>query len=73
MEQPLCMRGEAVCDDNAEIIQENVDQDKGAPNGSTVAVEKHDNGKHTAPDGEQSGTEEAGAVRSADDIFDHRQ
>ena len=63
------MCGEAVCDYNAKIIQKNVDQDKGASNGSAVAIEKHDNGKHTAPDSEQSGTEEASSVRSADDIF----
>ena len=69
MEQPLCMRREAVCGYNAKIIQENINQDERSANGAAVAIEKHDNGKHTAPDSEQSGSEEARTVRSADDIF----
>ena len=73
MEQPLCVCGEAVCGYNSQIVQENIDQDEGTSNSSAVAIEKHDDGKHTAPDSEQSGNEEASPVRPADDIFDQRQ
>ena len=73
MEQPLCVCGEAVCDYNAKIIQKNVNQDERSADGAAVSIEKHDNEKHTAPDSEQSGTEEASPVRPADDIFDQRQ
>ena len=69
MEQPLCMRREAVCDYNAKIIQKNVNQDERSTDGAAVAIEKHDDGKHTTPDSEQSGTEEASPVRSVNDVF----
>ena len=73
MEQPLCAYREAVCGYNAKIIQKNVNQHERPADGAAVAIEKHDDGKHTAPDSEQSGTEEASPVRPADDIFDQRQ
>ena len=67
------MRREAVCGYNSQIVQENVNQDERSADGAAVAIEEHDNEKHTAPDSEQSGTEEASPVRPADDIFDQRQ
>ena len=73
MEQPLCVCGEAVCDYNAKIIQKNINQDERSADGAAVSIEKHDNEEHTAPDSEQSGTEEASPVRPADDIFDQGQ
>ena len=73
MEQPLCVCGEAVCDYNAKIIQKNINQHERPADGAAVAIEKHDDGKHTTPDSEQSGTEEARTVRPAEDIFDQRQ
>lgn len=73
MEQPLCMRREAVCGYNSQIVQENINQHERLADGAAVSIEKHDNEKHTAPDSEQSGTEEASSVRPADDIFDQRQ
>ena len=73
MEQPLCVCGEAVCDYNSQIVQENINQHERLADGAAVAIEKHDDEKHTAPDSKQPGTEEASPVRPADDIFDQRQ
>lgn len=69
MEQPLCVCGEAVCDYNSQIVQENINQHERLADGAAVAIEKHDDGKHTTPDSEQSGTEEASPVRSVNDVF----
>ena len=73
MEQPLCMRRDALCDYNAKMIQKNVNQHERLADGAAVSIEKYDNEKHTTPDSEQSGTEEASPVRPADDIFNQRQ
>lgn len=73
MEQPLCMRREAVCGYNSQIVQENINQDERSADGAAVAIEKHDDGKHTTPDSKQSGTEEASPVRPVNDVFDQRQ